>query len=134
VVWDLLKKTMERYTLVWFGVHIVFKCTLCNSAFVFGLHAHLLQIQTYCLQVSSGGEELCSSVSLVTMLWAGQPEFNSWQGMGFLLLTTMSRLALGPTQPPIQWVPGALSMGVKQPGHKADHSPLSSAEVKNVWS
>jgi len=54
--------------------------------------------------------------------------------MGFLLLTTMSRLALGPTQPPIQWVPGALSMGVKQPGHKADHSPLSSAEVKNVWS
>jgi len=37
-------------------------------------------------------------------------------------------------QPPIQWVPGALSLGVKQPGHGMDHSPPSSAEVKNAWS
>jgi hypothetical protein len=42
--------------------------------------------------------------------------------------------ALGPTQPPIQWVPGALSLGVKRPGREADHSLPSSAEVKNVWS
>jgi hypothetical protein len=34
------------------------------------------------------------------------------------------------TQPPIQWVPAALSLGVKRPGRKADHSPPSSAEVK----
>jgi hypothetical protein len=27
-------------------------------------------------------------------------------------------------------VPGALSMGVKRPGREADHSPPSSAEVK----
>jgi hypothetical protein len=33
-------------------------------------------------------------------------------------------------QPPIQWVPGALSLGVKLPGREADHSPPSSAEVK----
>jgi hypothetical protein len=39
--------------------------------------------------------------------------------------------ALGATQPPIQWVPGALSLGVKWPGREADHSPLSSAELKN---
>jgi hypothetical protein len=38
--------------------------------------------------------------------------------------------ALGPTQPPIQWVPGALSVGVKRPESEADHSPPSSAEVK----
>jgi hypothetical protein len=44
----------------------------------------------------------------------------------------MSRPSLGPTQPPIQGVPGALSLGVKQPDHDADHSPQSSAEVKNV--
>jgi hypothetical protein len=43
-------------------------------------------------------------------------------------------MALGPTQPPIQWVPGALSLGVKRPGREADHSPPSSAEVKNAWS
>jgi hypothetical protein len=39
-------------------------------------------------------------------------------------------MALGPTQPPIQWVPGALSLRVKRLGRKADHSPPSSAEVK----
>jgi hypothetical protein len=38
---------------------------------------------------------------------------------------------MGPTQPPIQWVPGALSPGVKRQGSVADHSPPSSAEVKN---
>jgi len=41
-----------------------------------------------------------------------------------------SRTALGPTQPRIQWVPGALSLGVKRLGHEADHSLPSSAEVK----
>jgi hypothetical protein len=41
-----------------------------------------------------------------------------------------SRLALGFTQPPIQWVPGALSLGVKRPVREADHSPPASAEVK----
>jgi hypothetical protein len=51
----------------------------------------------------------------------------------FSLKTTASRPALGPTQPPIQWVPGAVSLGVKRPGRVADHSPQSSAEV-NEWS
>jgi hypothetical protein len=36
----------------------------------------------------------------------------------------------GPTQPPNQWVLGALLMGVKWPESEADHSPPSSAEVK----
>jgi hypothetical protein len=45
-----------------------------------------------------------------------------------------SRPALGPTQPPIQWVPGALSFGVKGSGREAGHSPPYSAEVKNAWS
>jgi hypothetical protein len=39
-------------------------------------------------------------------------------------------MALWPTQPPIQWVPGALSLEVKLPGHEVDHSPPSSAAVK----
>jgi hypothetical protein len=42
-----------------------------------------------------------------------------------------SRLALGPTQTPIQWVPGAVSPEVKRLVHEADHSLLSSAEAKN---
>jgi hypothetical protein len=56
--------------------------------------------------------------------------FKSRQGLGIFLFTTASRTALGPTQPPIQWVPGAPSLGVKQPGREADHSPPSSAEIK----
>jgi hypothetical protein len=46
------------------------------------------------------------------------------------IFTTASRTALGPTQPSIQWVLGALSLGVKRPGREADRSPPSSAEVK----
>jgi hypothetical protein len=53
--------------------------------------------------------------------------------VGIFLYTTASRPALGPTQPPIQWVPGALSLGVTWQGREADHSPQSSAEVKNAW-
>jgi hypothetical protein len=43
-------------------------------------------------------------------------------------------MALGPTQPPIQWVPGALSLGVKRLGREADYSSSSSPEVKNARS
>jgi hypothetical protein len=60
-------------------------------------------------------------------------EFESHQRLGIFLFTIMSRLALGPTQPPIQCIPGALSLGVKWLGCEADHSPPSSAEVKNAW-
>jgi hypothetical protein len=49
--------------------------------------------------------------------------------LGIFLFTTASRTTLGPTQP-IQWVPGTLSLGLKRPGREADHSPPSSAEVK----
>jgi hypothetical protein len=51
-------------------------------------------------------------------------------GAGIFLFTTASRTALGPTQPPIQWVLATLSLEVKRPGREADHSPPSSAEVK----
>jgi hypothetical protein len=37
------------------------------------------------------------------------------------------------TQPPIQWVPGALSLGVKRQGRETDHSPPTSAEIKKAW-
>jgi hypothetical protein len=46
---------------------------------------------------------------------------------------TAYRPALGPTQPPMQWVLGALSLGLKRPGRGADHSAPCSAEVKNTW-
>jgi hypothetical protein len=59
---------------------------------------------------------------------------SSSPGRGEIFLySTASMPDLGPTQPPIQWVPGALSSGVKQPGREADHSTPTSANVKNTW-
>jgi hypothetical protein len=45
-----------------------------------------------------------------------------------------SRPVLGPNRPPIQWVPEALSLGVKRLGREADHSSPASAEFKKAWS
>jgi hypothetical protein len=46
--------------------------------------------------------------------WGSRVRFPA--GAGNFLFTTASRMALVPTEPPIQWVPGALSLGVKRPG------------------
>jgi hypothetical protein len=55
----------------------------------------------------------------------------SWSGVRFPVGTgPASRPALEPTQLPIQWVLGTISLGVKWPGREADHSPPSSAEDK----
>jgi hypothetical protein len=51
-------------------------------------------------------------------------------GVGIFLFDSVSRPALGPAQPPIKWVSGALSMRVKRAGREADHSPPSCSEVK----
>jgi hypothetical protein len=55
-----------------------------------------------------------SSVSIVTRLWVGRPggvQFSAGKG-----------------------IEGAISSGIRQPGRESDHSPPSSADVKNVWS
>jgi hypothetical protein len=62
------------------------------------------------------------------MLEAGWLWFNSQQRQGF------SSLPLHTDQ--LRDLPNweALSQGIKQPRHEADHSPPSGAKVKNVWS
>jgi hypothetical protein len=47
--------------------------------------------------------------------------------------STLSRPALGSTQPPIQRVPGALSPGVKRPVLEADPDLAASAGDKKMW-
>jgi hypothetical protein len=80
----------------------------------------------------------CYSIVLITSVvvlirecwaWILSLWFIKW-GLEFFLFTTTSRTALGPTQPPIQLVPGSLSLEVKRPGREADHSLPSAAEVK----
>jgi hypothetical protein len=57
---------------------------------------------------------------------------NSQQGQEiFFLFSTSSTSALGTTQTPVPWVPGALPQGVERPEREADHSPPYIAEVNN---
>jgi hypothetical protein len=75
--------------------------------------------------------ETAQSLQRLTTGWTiGWLWFESRWGLGIFHFDTVSRPALGPKQPPIQWVPGALSLGVKRLGRKADHSSPSSAEAK----
>jgi hypothetical protein len=64
-----------------------------------------------------------SVVSIATGYGLDSPAIESQWGQHFLHLST---LALGPTQSPVQWVPG-LSRGKEWPGPNADPSPASSA-------
>jgi hypothetical protein len=63
---------------------------------------------------------MASSVTIVTG--------HRLEGWGWS--ATVTRLAAWPTQPPNQWVLGALSLVVQWPGHEAGHSPPSNAEDK----
>jgi hypothetical protein len=62
-------------------------------------------------------------------LRTGRSEFDSRQ-CKIILFSITSRLVLGPTQPPIQWVPGTPSPVVKRQGREVDHSHPSNAEVE----
>jgi hypothetical protein len=71
-------------------------------------------------------------MSAATGWTTGRSGFDSRQGERIFPLASVSRPALGSTQPPVQWVTGVLSLGViARPGRDADHSPPSSAEVVN---
>jgi hypothetical protein len=56
--------------------------------------------------------------------------FNFWQGQEIFSSPSIFRLALRASQPPIQEVPGAVSLDIKQQGFDGAHSPPSRAEVK----
>jgi hypothetical protein len=55
--------------------------------------------------------------------------------MGFFLYATaVSKPALRPTWPPVQWIPAAVTVGIKRPGHEPDHFhfPTYETELINV--
>jgi hypothetical protein len=67
------------------------------------------------------------------MGWTTGVQFPAGAGMGFYLIATASISALGPIQPPVEWVTWALTPRVKRPERETDHLPPSGAEFKNVW-
>jgi hypothetical protein len=68
-------------------------------------------------------------------LRAGRPRvWSSSPGrVKYFLFSAASRPALGPTQPPIHWVPGVLYPGVKRQRREADHLSPTRAEVKKKF-
>jgi len=69
-----------------------------------------------------------SVVGIATAYGLGGPGIESRRGRDF---PHLSRPALRPTQPPVQWVP-VFTGGNVRPGRDADPSPPSSAEVKKI--
>jgi hypothetical protein len=55
------------------------------------------------------------------------------RGKRFFFFCTVFMQPLGFTQPPIQWVLGAVPLVVEEPGCEADHSHPSGAKVKKTW-
>jgi hypothetical protein len=67
-------------------------------------------------------------------IFIGVLGFDSRRGLGIFLFTIVSRTALGSTQPPIQWVPGAFYPGGKAAGARSPSLTPSTARVNNAWS
>jgi hypothetical protein len=110
----------------WIIMIIMFLKPLCSVAIYILDIAQISQVS---------GRDWRAVIAQSVQRWAtgwtiGVLRFDSRRGLGIFLFTTAYRTDLGPTQPPIQWVLGALSLGIKQPGREADHSPPSNAEVK----
>jgi hypothetical protein len=89
-------------------------------------HYTFEDLLVYLHNVAEPGE--LSGIELAT----GWMNRGSSSGRGWEFFSSPPRLR--PTQPPIQWVPEVLSLGVKRQGCEADNPPPSSAEIKNEWS
>jgi hypothetical protein len=86
------------------------------------LDTHILWFETKSSLLNLQSQDSSVGITTDNGLDNWMIRFESWKGLGIFLFTIVSRLALGPTQPPIP--------GVKQPWHEANHSLPSSAEVK----
>jgi hypothetical protein len=75
------------------------------------------------------------TIQFLPIQWVSGVGIAQWYSAGLRAVWSGVRVpVLGPTRTPIQLVPGALSLDIKQPGREADHSPPSIAEVKDAWS
>jgi hypothetical protein len=91
---------------------MVLSCLVVCSAAVIYFCRQVKAILVY-LRCDAGSQP-GSSVSIVSGYGLDDRGSIPSRGKMIFPLATVSRPALGPTQPPIQWVPGALSLGLKR--------------------
>jgi hypothetical protein len=80
-----------------------------------GQSAELLNakiLDTWVIQLQHCIEELNQLAT--SKVSTGRSGFDLRRGQRIFPVASVSRPALGPTQPPVQWVPGVLSPGVKR--------------------
>jgi hypothetical protein len=76
---------------------------------------HRTEVKNSYSYTSIAGAGVAQSVQCMTMDWAtGRSKFDPRQRQRIFPVTSVSRPALGSTQPPVQWVPGVLSTGLKR--------------------
>ena len=125
----------EEIKFMKFCTYIVLKCayvSCMDSTCLYVQTTHMAGLRSF--QILWGrfkvGYSKCrgpgSSVGIATGFGLDGPRIESRWGRDF---PHLSRPALGPTQPPVQWVPG-LSRGKERPERDADHSPPFRAVVK----
>jgi hypothetical protein len=76
---------------------------------------------------------IAQSIWTLATGWTTEGRSSSSGGVKNCHSSILPRLAQGCTQPLIQRVQGALSLGVKRQGREADHSSPTSADVKKTW-
>jgi len=72
---------------------------------------------------------LCTYISTVIRPMSGRSGFDSWQGQEFFSLRHHVQTGCG-----AHLTSYSIGTAVFSPGHEANHSPPSSAEVKKAWS
>ena len=91
---------------------------------IYHFQLYLLNCNHVCHNITSHG----NVVSIVAGLWTGCSGVQTWM----ISFPQCSDHLWGP--PSLLQVPGALSPEANQPGHEANHSSPSCAEVNNEWS
>jgi hypothetical protein len=104
-----------------------------NSCY-FQLYAFTPRSSTVNSSTSSVPHAITSQHCVVGIATGRQRDRSSSLGrVESILFSTASRPAVGSTQSLIQWVPAAVSLGVKRQGREADHSSPTSAQLKKSW-
>jgi hypothetical protein len=117
----IYRKTLHQF--IWW-------CSVYETTLIWPNLTHFITcVPKRSLSFKNINNEIAQSVQWWTMGWTARV---SIPGSARFLTTPQSLYRLwGSLQSHIQWVAGALSLGIKRQGREADRTPPSSAEIKN---